>query len=40
MALYADVQVICLTGNHRVDDNAAERERVIASGGKLYPSAS
>ena len=27
-----------MTGNHRVDDNPAERERVIASGGEqLFP---
>jgi hypothetical protein len=32
------LQVICLTGNHRVDDNPAERERVIASGGECWAS--
>jgi len=31
--LWSETQVICLTGNHRVDDNPAERERVIAEGG-------
>jgi serine/threonine protein phosphatase PrpC len=34
-AAYLDTgrEVLCLTANHRVQDNAAERARIIAAGG-------
>ncbi|KAF6254310.1 hypothetical protein COO60DRAFT_1703399 [Scenedesmus sp. NREL 46B-D3] len=39
-AAYLDTgkEVIALSGNHRIDDNAAERARILASGGEISKS--